>query len=195
MIVRTLTDLEVLVSRDEGATWDDTRVDLPAGTFIADIEFEGSDREVGILSGAAVGTTAIDGTEVFVDCGGDRLDWWGEAGDVDVPGWFEEVPEAERLDDAELRALAEGLVTNRVYLLPADDPDFNMVFMVTALTTLPWGVGAAYEDIAKAGPRSVNGKPIFFSCKLLHYKDGPALATLYEEMLNAIAQAGTTPGG
>lgn len=32
-------------------------------------------------------------------------------------------------------------------------------------------VGALYEDFSKAGPRSINGYPFFFSFKILHKDD------------------------
>lgn len=91
MDVRTLTDLEALVSIDDTVTWG--RRVLPAGTVVRSIEFENADPGVGIFSGTSSGIVDLDGGKAVADFGGTHWDWWGEPvtepGGAPVPGWFE----------------------------------------------------------------------------------------------------------
>ena len=38
-----------------------------------------------------------------------------------------------------------------------------------------------YEYLDKAGPTGINGKPTFFSCRLLNKKDTEKMFTYYEQ--------------
>jgi hypothetical protein len=65
--------------------------------------------------------------------------------------------------------------------------DIPLVFMVIALGGLGGldleDLGCIYEFMSEAGPRSVNGMPCFFSCRLMNKKDaGFAFKMVAQEM-------------
>ena len=71
--------------------------------------------------------------------------------------------------DKELRQLARRIVQGEVFM--ANNPEIiQLSFMVLSLVDpkdLPDDIGSVYEEMSKAGPRSVNGYPCFFSCQIL----------------------------
>jgi hypothetical protein len=85
-----------------------------------------------------------------------------------------------RLDDDELRKFVVDCLGGRIFT-SAQVRDFDhvpMVFMVVALGGLSQfsaksmnDIGIIYEYIEKAGPRSINGYPTFFSFRVLHVLD------------------------
>jgi hypothetical protein len=92
-----------------------------------------------------------------------------------------------RMEDDELREFVDDFLSGRIYTLHhvPDGQDPAMVFMVLALGGLPQGldpndVGTVYEYIDKAGPRTVNGMPHFFSCRFMHKDDWSRAVTAIE---------------
>ena len=88
-----------------------------------------------------------------------------EAGSNDIP----------IMDEKNLRELAMDICDGKVFHDRMIDPnrfqqDVGMVFMPLALGGMEGlkGIGLMYEYYDKAGPRSVNGMPCFFSCRILH---------------------------
>lgn len=90
--------------------------------------------------------------------------------------WSEE---PDRLDQEELKAFAIGLAEGRVFTSShlKDPNDIMSVFSVLALMRrLPppdflEKVGVVWEWLDKAGPRAINGMPMFFSCRFMHVAD------------------------
>jgi hypothetical protein len=71
--------------------------------------------------------------------------------------------------DKELRQLAKRVVNREIFISNQSDV-IQMSFLVLALAgpdQIPEDVGAVYEEMSKAGPRSINGYPCFFSCQFL----------------------------
>ena len=50
-------------------------------------------------------------------------------------------------------------------------------------------VGMIYEYMDKAGPRGVNGYPIFWSCHILGKKDKKIVMEMVQKILKSIAEA------
>ena len=92
--------------------------------------------------------------------------------------------------EKELKQLAMEMCTGAVFsdwnISKYDyQSSFTSVFMVMALAdpaTLPPNIGMVYEHISQAGPRSVNGYPMFMSCKMLSREDSEKLWTMLQEM-------------
>lgn len=84
-----------------------------------------------------------------------------------------------RLSDDELREFIDAFISGRIFTsnhIPEGNGDLiAMVFMPIAFGAVTKEtaeeVALVYEYLDKAGPRSINGMPIFFSCRLLHKKD------------------------
>lgn len=87
--------------------------------------------------------------------------------------------EPAKLDQEELKAFAVGLAEGRVFTSShvRNPDDVRSVFMILALMRrLPPNdflekVGVVWEWIDKAGPRAINGMPMFFSCRFMHIAD------------------------
>jgi hypothetical protein len=106
------------------------------------------------------------------------------------------------LTDPEVRELALGIMAGTVFtdrqLL--DPQDITMVFPVLSMMTpeqyqesvidvvLPGGiedaapVGLIYEHLDKAGPRSVNGYPMFFSLRVMSPSDLERVQGVMDEL-------------
>jgi hypothetical protein len=105
--------------------------------------------------------------------------------------------EPDRLDADKLAELTLKLVHNRLVVASALPPNMlAMVFMPLAMGGLgdlnPELIGNIVEDIEKAGPRSVNGYPSFFSCQVIHIEDWKIIYDKYVEAMDAL---GTVMGG
>src|SRR5262249_9809905 len=78
------------------------------------------------------------------------------------------------LDDQETHELAARVVKNEVYLLFASmreeiDLSFGTILALSGMTPEDGAqVGAVYEEIGKAMPHSINGRPVFFSLCAVH---------------------------
>jgi hypothetical protein len=91
----------------------------------------------------------------------------------------EKKPAVPRLSDDELREFIDAFVSGRIFTsnhVPEGAGDMiAMVFMPIAFGAITKEIAEetalVYEYIDKAGPRSINGMPIFFSCRLLHKDD------------------------
>lgn len=86
-----------------------------------------------------------------------------------------------RLDEEQIKEVAMGLVKGRYFcgtMAPSDM--LSMIFPIIALGGLsdidPETVGNIIEELDKAGPRSVNGYPVFFSCRVIHKDDWEVIA-------------------
>ena len=89
----------------------------------------------------------------------------------------------ERATDDELRKFVDDFVSSRIFtdrhIRPSDVVGtMSMIFMPIALGAFSKYekeslkiVGCIYEYMSEAGPRSVNGYPIFFSMRFLHVED------------------------
>lgn len=74
------------------------------------------------------------------------------------------------LDEAECREIARNWVMNKLWFPPDDmsPQDIRMVFLPIALGAhIPQNIGMVYGDLRDSLDRSVNGMPIFMSCKFL----------------------------
>lgn len=95
---------------------------------------------------------------------------------------FKEGLKIPKLTDAKLREFVDDFVSNRIFTLqhiPVHSQDLvGMIFMPVAFGLFSKyssdsvkTIGTIYEHMSTAGPRSINGYPIFMSCKMLHVKD------------------------
>lgn len=97
------------------------------------------------------------------------------------------------MTDDEINELAIRIACGEIYA--ADnfgDPDFAMQWLVLTLALsdqLPPNVGLVYEEIAKASPTGINGKPIFFSCQLLAVEDRQRLGWAIARKVQALESA------
>jgi len=96
---------------------------------------------------------------------------------------------------AERRELAEGLLGKRLFTVQhIENPrDISLVFLPIAFGALAeWSkeeidqIGTICEYLHKAGERSINGLPSFFSCRVIHQKDWDQIVALYQEMKRAV---------
>lgn len=87
----------------------------------------------------------------------------------------------------EIVRLAQDVVDGKVFgtwQLPNNEGDMlPMIFMPIALgCTIPENAGHAYEYLDKAGPRSINGYPCFFSVTFLNGPDSIKLSKLVKHL-------------
>ena len=86
-----------------------------------------------------------------------------------------------RMSEEELQKIVLGLVSGRIFTASEAPVDLvGMIFMplgLGGLYTVDWEqVGNVIEYMDKAGPRGVNGYPIFMSCQLIHKDDWSIIA-------------------
>jgi hypothetical protein len=86
------------------------------------------------------------------------------------------------LSDDRLRRFVDDFVSNRIFtsahLTDAEVSLLKMIFLPIALGCFSRlqpdslkQIGCIWEDYSKAGPCSINGKPVFVSFNLLHIDD------------------------
>ncbi|KKM86695.1 hypothetical protein LCGC14_1276410 [marine sediment metagenome] len=100
----------------------------------------------------------------------------------------------ERLTPEEITELARDSVTNLVFITNSQD-GINLSFGLVLSLLLPKAheryiesIGAVYEYISKAGPRSINGMPMFTSVRFLHIEDMPLLTEERSRLKAAIEE-------
>lgn len=107
-----------------------------------------------------------------------------------------------RMAEPELRQLAMDTAQGKVFTDRHGDnaiDAFRVVFMLGLGGHRPkyldqWGM--IYEYIDKAGPRAINGRPSFFSFRILHADDLPHFLDLYREVRTTLDNfAKGTSGG
>lgn len=97
----------------------------------------------------------------------------------------------KNLNDDNLKKLAVDLRAGKIFTdRDVSPPDaIGMVFMPIVFMEMPKKeaeqVGLIYEYLDKAGPRSINGMPIFPSCRLLSKED----LTILCEYMKKLEQA------
>lgn len=95
---------------------------------------------------------------------------------------------ANELNEEELRKLALDMVEGRVchdQMYPQDmvvHVFMPLMFMesLTVEDAKSWGL--IYEYLSEAGPRSINGYPMFMSLRVLHVNNLPRLNELTKEL-------------
>jgi hypothetical protein len=99
--------------------------------------------------------------------------------------------EVPRMTEEELRVLARQVVTNEVFLTNKADGMLAFDFILTM--TIPKmkapytaDIGAVWEEYAKAGPRRVNGMPMFMSMHLVSVRDWDILIGFIRDMEKAL---------
>jgi hypothetical protein len=110
-----------------------------------------------------------------------------------------------RMSEDDIKEMATDLVMGRLFCATMIPPEqwqhmIPSVFMPLALGGLGdvdlATVGNIVEHLDKAGPRSVNGYPAFFSCRLVHTDDWEIIrqrAVKAQEAMDAALQSeGTT---
>lgn len=105
-----------------------------------------------------------------------------------------ELREPVRMDDAEIKKVARGLVESHVFTHAMCPPDMiGNVFMPILLGGLNGidldKVGGVYEWMDKANELSVNGYPTFMSCHLVHADDWVRLYELALKIEAALTEA------
>lgn len=94
------------------------------------------------------------------------------------------------IDIEKVHELARDIVMDKVFIdrfISEPDHEWNhmlrAIFLPIGLGGMPANVediGMVYEYLEKAGPRSINGYPIFFSCQMLHKAQMPELIAAVE---------------
>ncbi len=87
--------------------------------------------------------------------------------------------EVPRMSDEDLRAFVVAFCDGRIFSTAhmRNLEDAYLVFMPLFFGagdfSRSWieSIGVVYEYMDKAGPRSINGMPIFFSCRFVHRDD------------------------
>lgn len=92
--------------------------------------------------------------------------------------------------DTELKKIAADLYEGKIFTHTQikNEQDILMVFMPIALGAFKnWPkenidkIGLIYEYIDKAGPRSINGYPIFFSFSMINKTDAALVEKFYKK--------------
>lgn len=101
------------------------------------------------------------------------------------------LPTVPTIAEAELRKLALDMASGKVFTqLHLGEENAHLVqsvfmplvFMAEPeLAVLQEHCGMLYEYLDKAGPRSINGFPVFFSFRMLHKDDCAALWDYYKQ--------------
>lgn len=92
------------------------------------------------------------------------------------------------MTDAERRELAMSIVDGKVFgtwNLREGEPlnIIQMIFMPLALGSgVPEGTVHVYDYLCNAGPRSINGYPMFFSCRFLLKEDAEAILPIVKKL-------------
>ena len=92
------------------------------------------------------------------------------------------------MEEQGLRQLAMDIIEGKVFgtwgIPESESPNtIGMIFMPLILgAKVDEGTAHVYEYMSEAGPRSINGYPIFFSCRMLSKTDADALWPLIEEV-------------
>lgn len=103
-----------------------------------------------------------------------------------------------RLSADELTAIAVETFHGRIFHhnMCETVQDIHAVFMPIGLGALAeWtpeeisNIGLIYEHMSSAGPRSINGMPVFFSMKLVHKDDMPELSSRLDAIKAAVEVA------
>jgi hypothetical protein len=110
----------------------------------------------------------------------------------DAKGRFRRDPdEPFRLEPKEITDLAREIVTNVVYI--ANDKNMDLSFPILLWLTPKWSeaymakVGALWEKWSAASRTSINGRPMFFSCHVLHVDDLDPLLDEVKRLQKALA--------
>lgn len=94
--------------------------------------------------------------------------------------------------DEQIHEIALGAFHGHIWVRPAIDQETAMMFMPLGFMTQEQRfslikLGAnLYEDISKAGPRSVNGLPSFFSMNILSMTDAIKVFNKMQEFRQAV---------
>ncbi len=113
---------------------------------------------------------------------------------TDEPTTVREVP---RMTEDDIKELVLGLAQDRVFTateLPREDVRMlQMVFVplaFTPLAELDWdNIGNIVEYLDKASERSINGYPIFMSCRIVHKDDWAVVVERAIKAREALAAA------
>lgn len=102
-----------------------------------------------------------------------------------------DLTEVPRMSEDELRILAQRVIKNEVFLTNKEPgiaafravlgmaiPKMKEEYVLT--------IGGIWEEFAKAGPRSVNGLPFFFSMHLVAIQDWDILMGFIRDMERAM---------
>lgn len=82
--------------------------------------------------------------------------------------------EPERKSDDELKAMVRENIRGELYITNAPEHVINSFGMLASAVLENFdreSIGALYEYMDKAGPRSINGDPFFLSCHVMHIED------------------------
>ena len=86
-----------------------------------------------------------------------------------------------RMTNADIKDIVRGIISGHLFVgsqVPPDLlPSVFMPLLFAEKNQIDWDhVGNIIEDISKAGPRSINGYPMFMSCRLIHKDDWAVIA-------------------
>lgn len=103
----------------------------------------------------------------------------------------------ESATEEEIKRVARGIATGEIFCnLHIHERDANllgMIFIPLGLGGLggldPEDIGMIYADMKDAGPRTINGYPIFFSAKMINRKDTATVLERSRKIVEAIKMA------
>jgi len=103
--------------------------------------------------------------------------------------------------EAELRQLAIEMVEGKIFgdWQVDDDATVRLVFLPLSFcgpAQLPRNIGGIYEYVNQAGPRAINGYPMFMTMQFMTDKDREAIIPMIKEYveLQAKFRGGSTQG-
>ena len=100
-------------------------------------------------------------------------------------------PTKQKMSDAKLKQIAQDLYSGKIFCNRQirRQEDIGMVFMPLLLMSDQdfWVMqknppGLVYEYMHKAGPRSINGYPVFMSCYILSQENTKRMIVFYEKL-------------
>jgi hypothetical protein len=109
-------------------------------------------------------------------------------GEINMPEEEQKTEEPKLMLEVERRQLALDIMDGKIFatwnIKPSDGKDMiGAIFMPLALgAKLPKGVAHLYEYLSAAGPRSINGYPIFTSLRILLKEDAEAIFPMLAEL-------------
>lgn len=90
--------------------------------------------------------------------------------------------------DEELKELAKRTIKNEIFVAANKESIENAFMMILALgAEFPDDTVALYEEYSKAGPRSLNGYPMFMSCGALSKDEFEIFVKYYKQYEELLA--------
>lgn len=116
---------------------------------------------------------------------------------TETPNTPTEKQDVPRLPEAQIKELAKDMAMGKVFCDRHIHPEEHISMVGSVFMPIGLGVlsqvhgdqlGMFYEYMDKAGPRSVNGYPMFMSVKIMHRDDLEAFWAAYKTAAEKLAE-------